>query len=562
MKFIHLADLHIGKTVNAFSMLEDQEYALSQVLGFVEAHRPDAVVIAGDVYDKAAPAADAVQAFDRFLTALAALGPAVMVISGNHDSPERLGFASGIIMDRNVYLYGVFDGSMHMVTLRDEFGEVRFHMLPFIRPADVRRFTASYGDKDNAVGAVGTVGTVGTVGADCAVGADNTNNADDDNGAVGAAGADNAFGAVGGRGLIEADRIESYQDAVAAVIASAHIDVSVRNVLIAHQFVASGGSDPERSDSERETIGGIDRIDAVASGMAGLFDYVALGHLHGPQRVGIGASGGGLGNGGSGDGISDSIDGNSGGHGNSDSGDANSGGACGRGGELSGAGAGHVRYAGSPLKYSFSECNHKKAALLVELRAKGELAITPLPIKPLHDMRRIRGPMAALIGDGARSNDSAGDYLQVILTDDEEIHDAIGKLRAVYPNVMQLGYDNARTNAEQELSGAFACNIENMDPVSLFEDFFKSQNGADLNAEQRKAVARCLDTETADSLNRFDGAGGSGGANSPSSPSGPGGSSSPGSPSGPGGNSPGNSSGPGGANSPGDLDGPEGGDRV
>ena len=388
MKILHISDLHIGKTVNAFSMLEDQEHVLAQVLGYVGLHRPDAVVIAGDVYDKLAPPPDAVRVFDRFITELAGMGPEVMIVSGNHDSPERLGFASGIMKERGVHIYGVFDGKMRVAALRDGYGEVRFYMLPFIRPADARRY---YGG--------------------------------------------------------EGDTADSYQDAVSAIIGAAGIDVSARNVLIAHQFFASESADPERTDSERETVGGTDRIDVEACGITANFDYAAFGHLHRSQR----------------------------------------------------AGPGHVRYAGSPLKYSLSECFHDKCALLVELRGKGELSVEALPLKPLRDMRRIRGRIDALLEEARSGADDlfAGtgknDYLHVILTDEDEVYDAIGKLRAVFPNVMKIEYDNSRSNAGPGPDGEIS--FEDATPLSLFEDFYESQNGAAMSADQKDAVSAFLNPE-------------------------------------------------------------------
>jgi exonuclease SbcD len=385
MKFLHVSDLHIGKVVNAFPMIEDQEYALGQILAFIAEHRPDAVLIAGDIYDKLTPPPEAVRVFDRFLTRLAATGAAVIIVSGNHDSPERLGFASGIMSENNVYIYGVFDGKMRVVTVKDEYGEVRFHMLPYIRPADVRRF---YGE----------------------------------------------------------EVCDSYESAVAAVIGAAGIDKSARNVLIAHQFFAPEGSDPERSDSERETIGGTDRIGAEACGASEFFDYAALGHLHGPQR----------------------------------------------------AGSEYIRYSGSPLKYSFSERNHNKCALLVDMRAKGDVAVTALPIKPLRDMRRIRGALGDLLraaggGDNGAGKDADQDYLHVILTDADEVFDALGKLRAVYPNIMQLDYERFGSVVESLIINE--AEFEKKTPAEMFDEFFVSQNGDEMSGEQRKAVIALLDLD-------------------------------------------------------------------
>jgi len=428
-------------------MIDDQKHALSQIINYVRQHKPDAVVIAGDVYDKLTPPPEDVSAFDIFLTSLASTGAAVMIVSGNHDSPERLGFASGIMDMGGVHIYGVFDGSMRKIVLFDEYGEVRFYMLPYIRPADVRRFYGQDNRRDI------------DAGNDC--------------------GDTEAGEGVTTRG------VESYQDAVAAVIGAAEIDVSARNVLVAHQFFTMGGDNPERSESERIMIGGIDMVDAAACGIDVLFDYTALGHLHGPQRVG----------------------------------------------------ADKIRYSGSPLKYSFSEYRHDKCALLVELRGKGELTVGLLPIIPLHDMRRVRGRLDELLaagadgaggaagaggtggtggangmGGAAGAADAAGtggtgdtdgniyndannscanyDYLHVTLTDEEEIFDAQVKLSPVYPNIMKIVYDNARSNAEYD----FGQDTETADisPLALFEEFFIAQNGTELNDWQRKAVVDFL----------------------------------------------------------------------
>jgi exonuclease SbcD len=456
MKFIHLADLHIGKVADAFPMLEDQEYVLSQILDYVKEHKPEAVVVAGDVYDKLTPPAEAVRVFDRFITALAALGPAIIIISGNHDSPERLAFASGIMSERGVHLYGVFDGKMRGVTLADEFGEVRFHMLPYIRPADVRRYITNDGiimpsvnpggieRRDADAVFRGTFPPAAVPPEDSQASAP-TEASLPEASLPASAPPEASLPAAPAVSPAAPGVIESYQDAFEWVIRKADIDESTRNVLITHQFIA-GGADPERSKSEREIIGGVDRIDAVSAGLISTFDYVALGHLHGPQR----------------------------------------------------AGAEHVRYAGSPLKYSASECSHNKCALLVEIKHKGDVSVTPLPLIPLRDMRRIRGKLAELVADASNGPIGCEDYIHVTLTDEDEIYDALGKLRAVYPNIMSLVFDNARTNAEYDFGG-FA-EIENRPPFSLFEEFFAAQNGAELDEAQRLAVQACLNPERSESI--------------------------------------------------------------
>lgn len=317
-------------------MLNDQEHILEQVMSAVRSEKPQAILIAGDVYDKQIPSIEALRLFDRFLTELAAERVAVLLISGNHDSPERLGFAGRIISDSGIYLQGVFEGRPGLVTLRDQHGEVDFYLLPFIRPSSVRSFHA-------------------------------------------------------------AALISSYQDAWRTVWESVSFRPQRRRVLLAHQFVVAAGEDPERSESEIGPVGG---LDSVSVEEVKDFHYVALGHLHGPQRIGYD----------------------------------------------------WVRYAGSPLKYSFSEHRQHKSLTVVEMDAQGGVDIRFLPLKPLHDLRIIRGPLAELLSPQVVASSDREDYLRVVLTDEEEIIDPIGKLRSVYPNVMELKFDNSRSNADIELS--------------------------------------------------------------------------------------------------------------
>jgi len=375
MKFMHLADLHIGKIVNGFSMLEDQIFILDQIVQYVREYKPHAVVMAGDIYDRPVPNTEAVKVFDQFLTDLARENTVVLIINGNHDSPERLGFASRIMYDRNIYLYGTLDGQMRKIPVEDEHGRVFFHLLPFIKPSIVRPF---YTDTE----------------------------------------------------------IENSNDAVKTVIEAAELDKNSRNVLVAHQFVISSGSEPERSESEIGPVGGIDSIDAD---MLKGFDYVALGHLHGPQKIGFD----------------------------------------------------HIRYAGSPLKYSFSECHHKKSVTLVELEEKGSMEITRLPLKVRRDMRRIKGPIAELMSDSIVAQGAPEDYLHVTLTDEDEIFDAIGKIRSVYPNVMMLSFENARTEAISDFS-EISTN-DSIAPSELFGSFFLAQNGAEMSPEQAAAANALLE---------------------------------------------------------------------
>ena len=377
MKFLHIADLHIGKLVNGFSMLEDQEHILTQILACVEAEQPRAVVLAGDIYDRPAPGTDAVRLFDRFLTDLAHTGATVLLISGNHDSPERLGFAGRLLREQSVYLCGAYEGAPQTVRLDDPEGTVCFHLLPFLRPAEARRF---HGDAP----------------------------------------------------------VETYADAVRLALRQLTRDSGARHVLVAHQFVVGRGVEPERSESETFSVGGVDSVDAD---LFSDFDYVALGHLHGPQRIGRET----------------------------------------------------VRYAGSPLKYSFSECRHQKSACLVTLAAQGGPEIQLIPLRPRRDLRKIRGPLAALMSPSVVCSGDAEDYLHVTLTDEDEPTDALDTLRSVYPNVMILTFDNARTRALAELSTPAP--VARADPQALFMEFFAQFNGRNMNEAQARIV-RDLLTET------------------------------------------------------------------
>lgn len=376
MKLIHLSDLHISKTVNGFSMLPEQRHVFSQIMHYIQTEKPQAVLIAGDVYDRAVPNIEAVRLFDDFLTALSHEDVAVLLISGNHDSPDRLNYAGRLLAERNFHLCGVASRDLQPITLRDEYGDVNFYLLPFIKPGTVR-------------------------------------------------------------GWFEDIQIDTYTDAISAVLDASPIDYAARNVLLSHQFYTATGVNTIRSESEIDPIGGLDAVDA---GVISRFDYVALGHLHGAQTYG-----------------------------------------------------GNIRYAGSPVKYSFSECNQKKSVTLIDLKEKGDLTLTALPLVPIHDMREIKGTLGQLL-----SGDMQGereDYLRVTLTDEEEIIDAMGKIRSVYPNVMALGFENARTRARLSDIGLNMERVEQISPYDLFSEFFLRMSGDVMSEEQSILVRELLEME-------------------------------------------------------------------
>ncbi|MCL1791516.1 MAG: exonuclease SbcCD subunit D [Peptococcaceae bacterium] len=378
MKILHLSDLHIGKSVNGFSMYPEQQYAFTQIINYIQTHHPDAVIISGDIYDRAVPGVEAVRLFDDFLTELAGEDTAVLIISGNHDSPERLNYASRLLADKRLYLYTTFDGTLHRIVLKDAHGDVTFWLLPFIRPSSLRGFFAERS-------------------------------------------------------------AETYEEAFAMVLETADIDHTTRNILVSHQYFTHAATPPIRSDSELTPIGGLDAIDAT---LIESFDYAALGHLHGTQS----------------------------------------------------AGPEHLHYAGSPIKYSFSERFQEKTATLVTLEEKGDLTITPLPLTPIHDMREIKGTLDTLVRDSLF--EGSQDYLRVILTDEEEIVDPMGKLRSVFPNIMSLAFENTRTKIDPGTVTAHAGTApKTLSPYELFCEFYLDLQGSTMNAAQTEIVREYLESQ-------------------------------------------------------------------
>lgn len=362
MKLIHLSDIHLGKRVNEYSMIEDQEYILKRIINIVDDEMPDGVIIAGDVYDKSVPSAEAVQLFDDFLVRLAKRKIEVFVISGNHDSPERIAFASRIMDASGIHMSPVYTGEIVPISMHDEYGEVTVYMLPFVKPVNVRRFCE--------------------------------------------------------------DEITTYTEAVKHAVLKMNINPDNRNVLVTHQFVTGA----RRSESEEISVGGTDNVDA---GVFDDFDYVALGHIHSPQNCG-----------------SDKI-----------------------------------RYCGTPLKYSFSEARDKKSVTVVEIAEKGNVTYRTVELVPKHDLVELKGTYAELTLKSFYENTTwQDDYTHITLTDEEDVPDAIGKLRTVYRRLMKLDYDNKRTRSNAEISGA--ADIESKSPLELFSDFYALQNNQLMNEEQ------------------------------------------------------------------------------
>lgn len=371
MKIMHLSDLHIGKKVNEYSMLQDQEYILKEILRIIDNEKVETVIIAGDVYDRSLPPNEALELFDEFLYQLSSRNVNVFVISGNHDSPERISYGGRMMTENKIFLSPVYDGNVKPISLNDDYGEVNFYLLPFIRPADIRRYFPD-------------------------------------------------------------ENIENYTDAVKVAIDNMNVDFSERNILITHQFVTGA----ELSESEDIIVGGTDN---VSGEVFDDFDYVALGHIHREQTVG----------------------------------------------------KDNIRYCGTPLKYSFSEAKHIKSVTILDFKDKENIEYSKIPLTPLRDMREIRGTYDELTLKSSYESTNTEDYLHITLTDEEDIPDAIGKLRSIYPNIMKLDYDNLRTRGSGIVDAIE--NIESKSPFELFADLFKQQNNQDMSEEQEEIMRNLID---------------------------------------------------------------------
>lgn len=372
MKAFHLSDLHLGKRVNEFSMIEDQKDILLKIIKTIDEEKPDIIMIAGDVYDKSVPSAEAVEMFDDFLVRLSKRNLQVYIISGNHDSPERLAFGNRLMNMSGIHISPVYRGDVTPLYFEDNYGKVAIYMLPFIKPVHVRQ-------------------------------------------------------------VFPDEEVVSYTDAVRIAIEHMEVNPEERNILITHQFVTGS----KRSESEEIIVGGSDNIDVA---VFDIFDYTALGHVHGPQN----------------------------------------------------AGSEKVRYCGTPLKYSFSEANHQKSISVVELKEKGNLSLRTIPLVPEHDMIEIRGSYDEVISKSFYENTTySTDYVHITLTDEEDIPEAISKLRSVYHNLMKLDYDNTRTRTDQSVR--YLEKMEDLSPIELFSEFYKMQNGKSLSQEQTDYIKTAVE---------------------------------------------------------------------
>ncbi len=368
MKFVHLSDLHIGKRLNEFSLLEDQQYILQKILNVIDEVRPDGVIIAGDVYDKSVPSTEAVGLFDDFLVRLSQRALKVFVISGNHDSAERIAFGGRLMDKSGIYMSPVYNGQVEPIVC----GDVNVYLLPFVKPTHVRYYYPEA-------------------------------------------------------------TVESYTDAMRVAVEAMHVDEERCNILVTHQFVTGA----ERTESEEISVGGTDNVDVS---VFDAFDYVALGHIHRAQP-------------------------------------------CGR--ET-------VRYCGTPLKYSFSEAKDEKSVTVIDIRGKKDITLSFIPLEPKRDMVELRGTYEELTKKSFYENTSySEDYTHITLTDEEDIPDVITRLRVIYKNIMKLDYDNKRTRAVSEITGAE--DVERKSPLEHFSDFYEQQNGQPMSEEQTALVTALIE---------------------------------------------------------------------
>ena len=366
MKFLHLGDLHIGKSLLEFSLIDDQRYILDQIIGVADKRKADAVLIAGDIYDRAIPSEEAVSLFDYFLRALSSRHIRTFVISGNHDSDERLNFGSSLFETNGVYISSKFDGKLYKKELKDREETVNMYLLPFVKASQVKHFYPDAG-------------------------------------------------------------IESYEDAVRTIIENADINMKETNILVAHQFVAGKGGKTILSGSESVAVQNVGLVEQIGTSCFDCFDYVALGHIHAPQQLGREA----------------------------------------------------LRYSGSPLKYSLSEINNDKSMPLVSIEG-GKVSVELIPLKPMRDLRHIKGKMEQLLDK--KNIKAPEDFIYVTLTDEDVINDAMGIFQQVYPNTVRIDYDNAHT---RELEYVDITQIgENKTFDELISDFYRMVYKCDITDEE------------------------------------------------------------------------------
>lgn len=366
MKIMHLGDLHIGKSLGDFDLYEDQKYILEQILNLIKEKSVDVLLIAGDVYDKAIPGEKSVQLLDYFLKRLVTAGIKTYMISGNHDSDERLNFGSSLFESNNIYINSKFNGILKKYSLYDEFGELNIYLLPFVKASQVQHFFPK-------------------------------------------------------------EKIDSYDVAVRTIIKHSDFDACKRNILVAHQFVA-GIEDPEIAGSEGLSVHNVGMVEKIGYGSLAEFDYVALGHIHSPQAVGLK----------------------------------------------------HIRYCGSPIKYSLSEVNNNKSVPIITFKDKGEVLVEFAPLLPMRDIRHLRGNIKNLLDKKNISMEN--DFIYATLTDEDIVNDAMGIFREYYPNTVKIDYDNSHTKEIENVDITRITQNKTFD--ELIKDFYMQMYSCDMGEEE------------------------------------------------------------------------------
>ncbi len=340
MKIMHLSDLHMGIRLYQYDLREEQRHIFQQIVECAKEEKPDVVVIAGDIYDKSVPSAEAVKLFDEFITGLrnANAQMPIMVISGNHDSAQRIDCFREILKEKNIYMVGLppqkEEDHIQKVTQEDDFGLVNFYLLPFVKPAYVRE--------------------------------------------------------------IVGEEVTSYEEALDVLLKREDYDLQQRNVLVSHQFFVKEKTEAdqvERAENEVYTVG---NIDSITTGCLEPFDYVALGHIHKPMKVG-----------------KDSI-----------------------------------RYCGTPMAYSLSEEGQEKGILMVTLEEKSTAPkIETIPLEPLRQVRRVKGTLEEVL------KEPSDDYIWVSLTDnlDLDVSDMQIRLWEAFPHLLGVYNENTIATAEQDV---------------------------------------------------------------------------------------------------------------
>ncbi len=377
MKFMHLGDLHLGKSLCEFELIEDQKYILEEILEIIKEESVDALLIAGDIYDKSVPSEKATLLLDWFIKTLSERKIKTFIISGNHDSDERLNFGSSLFESNGIFISSLFTGELFKRTLEDDYGKINIFLLPFVKASAVRHF---YPD----------------------------------------------------------ETIENYDDAVRLVIDKANIDTSERNIIVSHQFVC-GESNPVLSGSEGMSARTVDMqavgmVERIGYDVFDAFDYAALGHIHGPQSVG----------------------------------------------------RKEVRYSGSPLKYSLSEVNNTKSVPIITLSDKGEIDISLRELKPMRDLRHLKGQLKDLLDTKNVCNND--DFIYATLTDEDVISGAMGIFQQTYPNTVRIDYDNSHTQSIDNVNISEIAVNRSYD--ELITDFYRKMYGTDISDEEMEIMKK------------------------------------------------------------------------